>query len=497
MQSMEYELLRLASFSTFPNNFVSTVRLAQAGFFYNGKSDEVTCFCCGLKHKKWRENDIPLDVHKILSPNCSFLTKQHSNESCSKMHKHNATDRHQELGVAIPGINTVNQIERLEYSFKTKRFGTSLFSNGPIMSPNEVLNNQQRIVVALTDGHNIGGKNPTFSNITVSAGSVSVQSGLHADDSLAFSSNSIQSSIQKSNTNAQVQHDNNSEKKTKRIANSKSSKMIERLGISFDKPVYQQFAVATVRLESFKKWPKHLTQTPQDLSRAGFFYEGTRDKVYCFFCGGGLSNWDPENDPWEEHARWFPKCVFLRQCKGDEFVVKMQMEKERSELMIKQGENGENKPNQNVLNQQQPVSFSHPAVVNVLEMGYRPSIIRQALEAFVKSEDKTNLTAELLLMKIWIKENEKTVQTDAAQGNKAIPKPSYAVTDNGDQRRAILEENRQLKELQTCKICLDEEVSIVFLPCGHMSACSSCAPALRKCPICRTFIKGTVKAIIS
>lgn len=66
-----------------------------------------------------------------------------------------------------------------------------------------------------------------------------------------------------------------------------------------------------------------------------------------------------------------------------------------------------------------------------------------------------------------------------------------------DDRLAIAEENRQLKEQQTCKICLDEDVAIVFLPCGHMAACASCAPALRKCPICRTFIKGTVRAILS
>jgi len=44
------------------------------------------------------------------------------------------------------------------------------------------------------------------------------------------------------------------------------------------------------------------------------------DKVKCFHCAGGLSHWEPEDDPWIEHARWFPKCVFLRQCKGDQFI---------------------------------------------------------------------------------------------------------------------------------------------------------------------------------
>ncbi|OPL20375.1 hypothetical protein AM593_05997, partial [Mytilus galloprovincialis] len=62
--------------------------------------------------------------------------------------------------------------------------------------------------------------------------------------------------------------------------------------------------------------------------------------------------------------------------------------------------------------------------------------------------------------------------------------------------RSLEEENQNLKDQQTCKICLDEPIAIVFLPCGHLAACVTCAPALRRCPICRTFIKGTVKAIM-
>jgi hypothetical protein len=44
----------------------------------------------------------------------------------------------------------------------------------------------------------------------------------------------------------------------------------------------------------------------------------------CFFCGGGLRNWEAGDDPWVEHARWFPKCAYLRQSKGDKFVEAVQ-----------------------------------------------------------------------------------------------------------------------------------------------------------------------------
>lgn len=57
----------------------------------------------------------------------------------------------------------------------------------------------------------------------------------------------------------------------------------------------------------------------------------------------------------------------------------------------------------------------------------------------------------------------------------------------------LKQENKELKDLTICKICLDEKVSIVFLPCGHLVSCPQCAPALTKCPICRKGIKGTVR----
>ena len=34
---------------------------------------------------------------------------------------------------------------------------------------------------------------------------------------------------------------------------------------------------------------------------------GQQDKVRCFFCYGGLQSWEQGDDPWTEHARWFPR----------------------------------------------------------------------------------------------------------------------------------------------------------------------------------------------
>lgn len=45
------------------------------------------------------------------------------------------------------------------------------------------------------------------------------------------------------------------------------------------------------------------------------------DQVRCFHCHGGLRHWDPDDDPWTEHARWFPKCSFINLVKGHDFVA--------------------------------------------------------------------------------------------------------------------------------------------------------------------------------
>lgn len=48
------------------------------------------------------------------------------------------------------------------------------------------------------------------------------------------------------------------------------------------------------------KWP--------DVDRAAsLFPPGRQDKVRCFFCYGGLQSWEQGDDPWTEHAKWFPR----------------------------------------------------------------------------------------------------------------------------------------------------------------------------------------------
>lgn len=38
----------------------------------------------------------------------------------------------------------------------------------------------------------------------------------------------------------------------------------------------------------------------------------------------------------------------------------------------------------------------------------------------------------------------------------------------------------------TCKICMDRQIGVAFLPCAHVVSCTECAARVDKCPVCRS-----------
>lgn len=85
-------------------------------------------------------------------------------------------------------------------------------------------------------------------------------------------------------------------------------------------PLYPIYNNMWARLNTFTNWPIGLSQKPSELSDAGFFYSQFNDKVTCFYCGHSLYKWEPEADPWSQHALWYKDCPYIRKRKGLAFV---------------------------------------------------------------------------------------------------------------------------------------------------------------------------------
>ena len=51
-------------------------------------------------------------------------------------------------------------------------------------------------------------------------------------------------------------------------------------------------------------------------------------------------------------------------------------------------------------------------------------------------------------------------------------------------------------EERACKVCLKEEVCIVFDPCYHLATCTKCSSSLKECPICRGKINKKTRVFV-
>ncbi|XP_022160560.1 E3 ubiquitin-protein ligase XIAP-like [Myzus persicae] len=87
--------------------------------------------------------------------------------------------------------------------------------------------------------------------------------------------------------------------------------------------VYPEFSSFHSRLKTYKKFPENSFQNKYDLSECGLKYSGIDDIVECFCCGLILHNWEKLDNPWIEHCRYNPNCIYVLLMRGNQFVQKI------------------------------------------------------------------------------------------------------------------------------------------------------------------------------
>ena len=78
--------------------------------------------------------------------------------------------------------------------------------------------------------------------------------------------------------------------------------------------------------------------------------------------------------------------------------------------------------------------------------------------------------------------------TDKIDDTKEVDKSPSTTSLNtklGGKFRQFL---RKIEDSRLCKVCYDNEVAVVFCPCGHHVCCQRCAEICHLCPICRKHI---------
>ncbi|KAL3882073.1 hypothetical protein ACJMK2_028446 [Sinanodonta woodiana] len=460
--TMKYEMLRLCTMKSFPGrDRPFAIRIVGAGFYYAGHKDQVVCYCCGNRKDSWVIGDIPLLIHQNMAPDCGFLT-------------HNA-----QFNVPIRKANSSESPSPAEVRLlAVQRFYGS--------NPSDTAHSESSLMLTSSEQnrwHNVSDNLPTVS--------ANVDSVLESP------------------------------------------------------PKYPQYAVQNMRINSFQRWPAELQQRPEEMAECGFYYAGFNDCVRCFHCGVGLRHWMNEDDPWIEHARWSTSCVYVLKMKGEEFVslVKMAVEIAEREEEARSGANqapedrcettpavtaNDASSNSNTadsvavkdasastgvaIGNATGAAASTPshgnteiqkylltdAAQSVLDMGYQPKLVQRAIERVLLNKGQIILEAVFEIEEETVVQPQHQQAAQSAEGHESIGKGSEA-TENTSPEESQLDlekiktEHRELRDAKLCKICMENTICVVFLPCAHLVTCSDCAPAMRKCPICRTLIKGTVK----
>jgi len=571
--------------------------MARAGLRYTGQEESVECTWCGCILSDWQFGDQVMARHRLASPDCPFVKDESDNVPVLQGDQEEADEAVLEPSgtVSLPSFPS---LPPMQLSPQTSRERQS--PEGP----------------TALDYHSEADRLASFSNWSVSFISPGdlARAGFFSLDSLdsckcAFCHNCVgdwvegdQPMLEHANLfplcpfvlgrevgNIPLGQDTQSqsnqglpyrdetgirwttshqERHSAPEQGSQSLPMVggksaESIGIlRHEGPTHPQHATLEARLRTFREWPPALRQQPKELADAGFYYIGCSDQVKCFYCAGGLRNWQPEDTPWVEHARWFSKCVFVRLVKGDDFIAQCLAERPPEKVGL--GEQG----SRQVTEEEVRRAMGQAIVRQVLSMGIDASRVKMAIKNQLEASGNPFSSAEQLITAAFGVQREQerrsnrenlnpsgavlaglgehrqvsnsvglesgpedimevepvtlgenvsltprnnsnntsvqtTTTTTPTQPTQVLkeeetPNPSAVANGGPPSPAADLEsENARLKEQRTCKVCMDGEVGVVFLPCGHLCCCVLCAPSLRDCPVCRTNIQGTVRTFLS
>lgn len=640
----KYERVRLQTFQSWPANAkVAAWKMAKAGLLYTGQEEEVKCTWCGVIISEWQYGDQVMAKHRMSSPDCPFVRNQSDNvpsvpgdNSPAPAISVPVPEDTDDVGPATPRLGLVrppffppmetdqqDDPDRdrsspegpTELDYRSEAARLASFANWEVafISPSDLaragfysLNQHDSCKCAFCHncvGDWVEGDNPMsehsnlfplcrfvqgqdVGNIPIgSSGEVVVEQVVtppspgHDETGIRWSS-------------GHTEPNTTPEKGTRCTVmgtNPESIGILKHAG-----PLHPQYATLEARLRTFREWPPALRQQPKELADAGFYYIGLSDQVKCFYCDGGLRNWQAEDVPWVEHARWFSRCVFVRLVKGDEYVKKCLVERppEKAGMSF-------DKPRP-VTEDDIRRAMSQAIVRQVLSMGIDHSRVKMAIKKQLENSGNPFDTAESLISAAFsvqraqerrnmvenlnpvgallgrlgethtrgpggsdrvterweigqesgaAEESEYMEEISQSQNNtislnrtpstpssgpqslppssptmspqpsastqpaslpssptagkheesfQSLPLNITAGSAEKEKPESDLEsENARLKEQRTCKICMDGEVGVVFLPCGHLCCCVNCAPALKDCPVCRTKIQGTVRTFLS
>ncbi|CAF0850387.1 unnamed protein product [Adineta ricciae] len=525
------EIRRLASFLNCELNLPLTIskgHLAKTGLAYDQNEHKLKCAACKFEFDLNEKNINPIEQHLKQNPECKLALIQNEiipqlgqlpigmTSSVSKIELCNSNDP---TSMEVD-TNSQNKELSLQRAFLDKlsdvvirELQTNTFSNWPLIAPNA----QEMI--------NAGW---SYTNITDRVVCLYCNTIFHkwtADDQ-PYEIHRLKSP-QCPFVLSYEKH--NSSKYSSQIAISALPNVQAVVGA-----VNNEYSQSCRRHESFQNWP-HTEENPlpsvESFVNAGFYYTGVKTIVRCFYCNNALQNWQPNDDPKIEHARFYPQCAYIRQYIGEELY---QAVLHKTRELNAQNASQISKPEKKLdialwsddeLDRMVKARLDLPIVEKVRELGFKIAVIRKALEMqlrFKKDDFKTDndfryacliLNAQVVLIngmshavlvpQEWMKNFTNNPEMNIQQTNQSVTQTSQISDEKIEASNSMTSSVPQSKPTHQpdddsilCVLCLQTERQVACLPCGHLTSCVACGHSLRVCPICRTPVKAFVRIYV-
>ncbi|XP_055792877.1 baculoviral IAP repeat-containing protein 2 isoform X1 [Salvelinus fontinalis] len=472
------ELFRISTFALFPAAAVTERTLARAGWVYTGVGDRVQCFRCKVTAEGWQTGDCPTERHRQLSPSCAFIQSLPSTANLLSS-SHSAFSplcSAHVIPVSGPGpapVSAPNPVSGEEpgvpppSSPLSSREVEDMSHQRPPSCHNPSMRREQD---RLDSFHSW-----TLSIITPSELATAGFYYLGQGDRVACFTCGGQLSNWEPGDRAVSEHQRHYPNcrfvRGDRADNVSMAGGAGGVGVApgavapvssppglsnVSNPAMQQ---REERLLTFVHWPLRIPVRPDQLAKAGFYYVGRNDDVKCFCCDGGLRCWESGDDPWVEHAKWFPRCVYLLQEKGQEFVHQIQARFPRLfEQLLTNGDSISREfvdpPMVNLgpgeERSEDAVMMNTAVVVSALEMGFERGLVKQTVQSKILTSGENyktvqELVSDLLSAEDQKREEEKEMLAEemASDGNSFLKRHQAALVQRLKSVESVLEHLRE------------------------------------------------------
>jgi len=127
-------------------------------------------------------------------------------------------------------------------------------------------------------------------------------------------------------------------------------------------------------------------------------------------------------------------------------------------------------------------SAADEKIINgIINMGFPKNVIEHCLKQM--RDSKVVINEETLLDTVF----RHQLKTNTSIVNNITTTTTTTTVTNTEK------EKEKEKEINECKVCFENEIDCLLLPCAHLAICSECAGELKKCPICNAVISKSQK----